>query len=181
MAVHPIRETLPPRHLEALGGVIMAWAQLERNLRFLIYEILGVGPKEGRLAVREPRLSDVVALVRDLLEVKELTPPPELGALSDAIRTVEPWRNALAHGIWLSVSEIQEPVLQITAGNVLPKINGQRKEKIDPRGEPVTVAMLQTIEENIRTAHAYCAAVRLNLDLNRSMQTSPSLSTVRDI
>jgi hypothetical protein len=110
----PVVLNLSPLLCREIGRVITRHAYLEWRLSKIIYALLSVGPKEGRLAVREPRATDRLVLIRDLVHLKGLEIRADLDLLAEAIDSVTRQRDQLAHGIWLRDSATQTFFLRLT-------------------------------------------------------------------
>ena len=62
MPTYPVRRKLPVAYSTEIGRIITRWAWLEWELKRVAYTILEIGPKEGRLSVREPRAHDYLTM-----------------------------------------------------------------------------------------------------------------------
>lgn len=154
MATHPIRYRLPVSYSTEIGRIMTRWAILEWRLRVATYMLLDVGPKEGRIAVREPRPQDYGVMLRDLMQIKGFKPtkiqPKDLGKAIDSMAF---YRNALAHGIWLKVKSRRLPWLQVLAGSYPPSPGAKAvKAKIDPQGVEISPTNLREIRAGIESA-----------------------------
>lgn len=123
------------------------WAFFEMRLQELVFRALGVTDKQGRLAVKSMRASEMAKLADELLVISGEAIPWQLN--SDAIKLLEERRNLLAHGVWL---EHQGTLfLRDLTGSVV--INGARvKKKIQPAGIPITIDALGNLADQIQQA-----------------------------
>ena len=79
MPTYPVRPNLPVAYSTEIGRIITRWARLEWELKRIAYTILQIGPKEGRLSVREPRAHEHLTMIEDLMRVRGLDLPPKTG------------------------------------------------------------------------------------------------------
>lgn len=160
MAVYPVLERLPQRHRAELGHIIMRWAYLEWRLRQINYALLGIDPKEGRLAVREPRATDYLTMIQDLAELKRLPLRVDWKKLRKHLGELANHRDRLAHGIWLKIPGHRVPCLQLTKGTWQPQGGGPTyKAKADPVSVPVNVGDLQSVATAINSIIDYLGQV----------------------
>lgn len=146
MAVYKVRRRLPTAHCTQIGRIVTRWAFLEWQLKNVAYVLLNVGPKEGRLAVREPRATDYVTMLEDLIRVRGINVPFAFKKYKDFLEILVNHRDRLAHGIWLKHPGFNEPVLQLTKGKWNPDPqNPKRKTKriIEPEGALIRLKELR--------------------------------------
>ena len=133
----PIVIDLPTPIAREIGRIIAAHSTLEQYLTRVIYMILGVGPKDGRLAVREPRTEDRLDLILDLQEV-ELT-KTDILLLRDSLTAAKRERDKVAHGVWLKEPDDGRLFIRFTKGKwPMRKDLGKRvKRIIRPEGQEI--------------------------------------------
>jgi hypothetical protein len=137
----PVTTDLPAALFREIGRVIVAYAKLEHRLSAMLYVLLGVDPKRGRLAVREPRATDRVEVIRDLIQVGKIDVATDMKLLADAVDQAQRERDQLAHGIWLHDPVTKATWLRLTKGSWQP-IKGQR-------GKTKRVVMPQSIRFDV--------------------------------
>jgi len=127
---------LPKEFVEKIGHVIVAFSYLEYLLSRVIYDLLDVGQKEGRLAVREPRATDRFEIITDLLELRQITVLADIDVIYKSITDVQNRRNNIAHGVWLEHPNTKQIFLRMTKGKWQPdpKKRGKVKKIIHPEG-----------------------------------------------
>ncbi len=108
-----------------IGRVIVGHALLELCLSRIIYKLIDVDPKFGRLAVREPRAIDRLELIFDLAEVQGIRLKINKTLYRDAVKVCVSQRDQLAHGIWVRDPKTRMLFLRITKGSWQP-VKGQR-------------------------------------------------------
>lgn len=96
-----IRKTIPAFVARKVGQIITSYAYLDYSLRTLVRRLSGVSETVGRLAVRDPRASEKLQLVRDLLFLRgTVIDDRKFKVLHAGISEVERLRDLIAHGIW---------------------------------------------------------------------------------
>lgn len=70
MGIYLVRYRLPTKYSTAIGRMITRFAALESALRNLIYALLELDPKMGRVAVRNPRIEESFTMIRDLMGLR---------------------------------------------------------------------------------------------------------------
>ena len=122
------------------------WAFLEWRLKNVAYRLLGVNPKEGRVAIREPRAEDYLDMLQDLILIKSLKIEFDFKEFKRVINILEGHRNRLAHGVWIKHPSHRSPVLQLTKGKwqpdpTNPKIRAKRV--VEPEGVLIRLTELR--------------------------------------
>src|SRR5262245_7836677 len=77
----PIVAKLPAWLLSRIGSIVSQHAILEWRLSRIIYTLLDVDPKAGRITVREPRTTDRFDMICDLIKLKKLKIDADLATL----------------------------------------------------------------------------------------------------
>lgn len=151
MPVAPIVDRLPDPLLALVGEIVTGWAVQEHELRLLVFLLLSLDPKRGRLAVKNLRAKDYVDLIADLMHLSDLkSKTTKLRELGEVLDEIENRRNAIAHNIWVR-SEDGTLFLQSLTGT-WPSKKGEfrRKRRIDPAGIPVAPANLEDLVSAMR-------------------------------
>ena len=158
MDTFPVMKQLPPEYLSGIGQVCFEWAMVERSLAIITYEILNIGPKHGRVAVRSRRAHEQLETIRELMQIDNIdTPQFDLDDLAKDLRDIGPRRDKVAHGIWLKNTETGDVMLQDLGGNWRPDPKGPKVSKrIIPMGSIVPpeyfanlVEAIQIVGENV--------------------------------
>jgi hypothetical protein len=151
MATAPIVDRLPDPLLLLIGEAVTAWAVQEHELRLLVFLLLALDPKRGRLSVRNARAKEMVDLIADLMHLSEIqSKTTRLKAFADALEEIENRRNAVVHNIWLRVGD--GPFYLQSLSGTWPSKTGEfkRKRRIDPAGIPIDVSNLEDLVRAIR-------------------------------
>src|SRR5689334_21042598 len=133
----PLTLDIPGSFCREIGRIMVNHACIECRLRHIAYDVLGLDPKQGRLAVKEGRTHERLTLIEDLLGLRRLTVPTKMGPLKAKLQQLTVQRDQLAHGIW-GRPENGDLHLRITRGEWQP-IKGQRgktKRLVKPETVP---------------------------------------------
>jgi hypothetical protein len=171
----PVITDLPAAMMREIGRIVVNYASLEHSISRIIYHLLGISRKEGRLAAKEPRATDRFEIVRDLLVLQNIKPKAGLIAIRKEIEAVATMRDKLAHGIWTRHPRTNATILQIKRGKFQPNPPQNTKRVISPEGIPFNVddcrAVRIRIEQTIETID------RLAFELGVAPPSSPEKST----
>jgi hypothetical protein len=92
---------LPPSMSREIGRIIVHWSYFEYCVQEMNWQALGVTPAAGRVAVRAPRVTDRLEMLRDLIKLREGEWDNDLfKSILDRSKLVEAKRNLVTHGIW---------------------------------------------------------------------------------
>lgn len=153
-------EWLPPDLYAAIGMVVQQHAYLETMLQHTIYDILGLSDVEGRIAVREPRTSERLAMIVDLAALKELVLDADLiNKLKSDLPKAASLRDGLAHGMFFEHPETGEAMIREMHGTWQPPgaARGSVKKRIVP---PASHARADNIAQLAAVIHAMVQGCR---------------------
>ena len=167
MATHPIRFRLPTNYSTEIGRIIQRWAFLEWRMRSIAYLLLDLDPKRGRIAVREPRCTDYLIMIEDLIKLRSIkfnTKDKRHKNFKKKLVELQSFRNAIAHGVWLKHSATQKPVLQVVAGSYPPSPGKETvKARIEPQAVELDLENLKHIRTGIEAAITTMGRVKIEL------------------
>lgn len=149
--VFPGTVTLPKRHFELIGNITVYHAAIEARIKSAIFTVLRIGPKRGRLAIRDQRADEQLGLLETLLEMACIPVPVKFNfkKLKTRLKDADACRNALCHGVWVKHPDYTTPVLQVAQGDWRakpPTSNAKRApRKIKPIGLPL--AEIELVDE----------------------------------
>ena len=150
------RKGLPTNIAASLGRIVSRWAYQESLLYLISYEVLSVTPKQGRVAVRHPRASDVIEMIEDLLLLRGISVAPELTQLKADIVEVLRRRDLLVHSVWLQHKG--KVAIQDTRGK------WQRKPRITKKMQPapktITPEYLKRLKDDLESTIARTERLR---------------------
>lgn len=148
----PIK-SLPAKYAVVLGRISVLWAETYWRSLQIVYLLLAIDQKQGRVAVREPRASDISGVIADLLELKKMKVSFNLKDFGKLLTTCEDERNLYTHGVWITKSRQTGIFVQRTSGvwESNTPIQG-RKRRLTPQAIPTTLRKLETLKTNMETA-----------------------------
>jgi hypothetical protein len=115
---------LDPARYAGIGEVVTKFAALEFNLTQIMYMLVGVDRRIGRLAIKTDRAGDILVIIRDLMALKKMKLQPPTNDYRERFRDAAEFRNLVAHGSWV-VSRIDcSPKILETRGNSAYPENG---------------------------------------------------------
>lgn len=139
MPTFPLWVRLPGAYNAAIGRMVSRFAVVESALRQMIYALLEVEPKYGRVAVRNPRVDDSFTMIEDLMSLRGFKTSLDMKELRRLCKQLEQFRDKVAHGVWARHTGSKLPVLQVTAGNYQDEAGRAVKARIVPRAVGIAV------------------------------------------
>lgn len=134
---------LPASMSKAIGRIITRWSYLEHCLQNIVWELCNLDAKQGRIAVREPRADERVAMIEDLAFLRGIPLQPKtMKGLKEHLAEAKFFRDTLAHSGWFYSEKDQSWAAQVTKGTWpkpnLPKgqqpISQELKKRLKPGG-----------------------------------------------
>ena len=147
----PITLDLPSSLYREIGKVMASHAAVEWALNRVTYQLLRLKPVEGRITVREPRTTDRLDMITDLLGINKIKVTMNIKALKIALEQAYQERDALAHGIWIIDRKAGKVFLRLSGGKWQPPgvFNKSVKRKIDLEAQEYTSAEAKATRELI--------------------------------
>ena len=162
---------LPSPIAASLGRMIARWSYLEWLLAQILYQMCGVGPKIGRVAMPPPRASDYPARLQQVAAILKLDLSPfPWASYEKTLRELKEERDRFAHSIWLKDRREKEYRIQDVRGSwqpdpTMPSVS----KRIMPYGRAVTSgdlnAIRRKIERAIRDARTLSRFVSISLQV----------------
>jgi hypothetical protein len=95
------RYDLPPSICREIGRIITHWAHFEYLVQDMVWQTMQVSQQVGRLAVRDPRVTDRLEMLRDLVKLRNAEWDDALfKSILDRAKVIAARRHLLAHNIW---------------------------------------------------------------------------------
>jgi hypothetical protein len=141
---------LPASLLREIGRVITAHSVVELYLNNIVYDLIGLDPTIGRLAVREPRAADRVDLIAKLMTLKGFTTTIDMKELRKTIDKCTTERDQLAHGVWGPNPRTGVLHLRLVRGTQEIEKGRHVSRIISPVGLPLTADDCAAIRRRIR-------------------------------
>jgi hypothetical protein len=143
---------LPTALSREIGRVMVHWAYFEHCIQEMNWGAMNVTGEVGRIAAREPRATDRLEMLGDLIRLRGADMDWQLH--KSILKRAEPalaMRDLLAHAIWTQHRQTKEWLIQKTKGK-WPKelaelISGPRK--IVPESLPMDAEKLKSIVSEI--------------------------------
>lgn len=158
---------IPAVMAREVGRVMVRWAHFELFIQEMIWVMLGVSPAAGRIAVREPRVTDRLQMLNELRQLRKATWDDELykSVLARAGLLVAK-RDLLAHGMWGYLKTEHEWHVQLARGswpkNVRDLVEGSKR--VTPEGVPMNTEKLREAVREIDKLIADLKKLRLSAE-----------------
>jgi hypothetical protein len=168
----PVTLDLPSPMLREIGRIVVRHAALELQLNLMIYQLLEIDTAMGRITVRDPRTSDRIDMIIDLLEMKKIKVKVNLSAVRKSLEACAKGRDLLAHGIW--VEDNMRPgklLLRSLSGKWTPDGVTNLKRRIEPEGVEYDVAKARKLTALIEATGELLHD--LGVEIRAALGTSP--------
>lgn len=141
----------PPDDVCGMVGRIMAhWSFQVWLLQQCTYTLLGVGDKQGRLAVRDPRPDEHVKMIQDLMKLAGFETKLKLSELMEDLRTLKGLRDNIAHGVWTQNMETGRLTLSIDSGIWVPHKKSEKvSRRVVPEARGIDAEGLESVRDGI--------------------------------
>jgi hypothetical protein len=118
------------------------------------YDVLKISKPAGRIAVREPRVTERLEMLNDLIKLRKGTWDDALyKSILTRATLLKAKRDLVAHGMWHQYKRTQEYHVQLARGswpkNVAELVTGSKK--VIPEGVPMDLNTLRSATTEIRT------------------------------
>jgi hypothetical protein len=140
---------IPANLSREVGRINIRWAFFEHAIRRVIWTALGVDPKIGRTAIRDPRIDDLIGMIEDIGYLRKFKVDRiKLKNLVARANEVKSWRDLAAHGLW--IPDANGWFLQLIRGNYPKNSQAEHpKRRINPEGVRVDIDGLRTVTRGI--------------------------------
>lgn len=142
---------LPASMCREIGRIVVGWAYLENCIQEMNWQMLGLAPAPGRIAVREPRAEDRLEMLHELLKLHGAEWDHALyKSILKRTRLLKAKRDLVAHGLWHH-NQRDGWCVQLTRGS-WPKelaelVSGSRK--VMPESVPLDADQLRDATNEI--------------------------------
>ena len=124
-----------------VGQFIVKFSYQEWLLSIIVYAALGVNHRQGRIAVRDPRMEDSFDMLVTLCRFAKIELPTTFAATKKLAKAMDEKRNLLAHGLWKESPTAPFLTIRQVSGTWQP--NG--KDRISRRVMPEPIPMSSQI------------------------------------
>jgi hypothetical protein len=97
----PVTRPLPAALASAIGQIVAREAYLEWLLGQVMYDLMEISIKQGRVILKFPRPGQYIAAIRDLYDFHEITPSMSLEDLSRKLDVADRTRNVLTRSVYM--------------------------------------------------------------------------------
>lgn len=157
---------LPVSYVTSIGRIITRWAGVEWELQRIVYMLLNVNAKQGRLAAKVPRAGECANLIKQLAKLRGIyLSAKDVSYLHSRLSDCVEWRDRLAHGVWIRPHKTRRLLLQVTKGAWNDPRGESRSRKILPEGMQVTIGQLRALTRDIELVGTEAHDLYLNLRL----------------
>ena len=110
------RYDIPASMAREIGRFIVIWAHLERYVLSVVRFQLGLSPAEGRIALRDGRITDTLDIIRDIGAIRQQDGDYVLlHSIRKRCDELARWRHLIAHCMWTKAGS--EWVAQMSRGS----------------------------------------------------------------
>lgn len=143
---------LPPEYCDAIGRLIVRWAYFEFIVQEMVWGALNLRPATGRIAVREPRVTDRLEMLNELIKERGARWDNDLyKSILTQARLLTAKRDLVAHGIWYHVKDKDEWHVQLARGSWPKNLAAlvARSKRVTPESVLMDVEMLKAATKEI--------------------------------
>jgi hypothetical protein len=163
---------LPASYSRQIGRIVVHWAYVEQCLQEMIWEALKISDAAGRKAVRDPRVTDRLDMLRDVIALRGgSVDEPLFKSIRARAELMAAKRHLLVHGIWFRDKTLGECHVQLARGS-WPKTHAELiagSKKVNPE------SVLMTLEE-LRGATSEIVELIADLKKLRASAVEPNPS-----
>jgi hypothetical protein len=145
-SLDPVTKPLPAALAGAIGQIIARHAYLEWVLGQVMYSLLEISIKQGRVILKFPRPGQYVAAIRDLFDFHDIDSDVSLEDLSRKLDVADRTRNVLMRSTYMRAG--REIILARSPWD--PGPGGETQ----PETQVVDAAFLERCRKNVETAVA---------------------------
>ena len=100
-SLEPVTKSLPAALAGLIGQVVARQAYLEWVLGQVMYDLMEISIKQGRVILKFPRPGQYIAAIRDLYDFHGITPGMSLEDLSRKLDVADRTRNVLTRSVYM--------------------------------------------------------------------------------
>lgn len=135
-----------------IGRIIVHWAYFEQCVQEMNWQALKITPAAGRIAVRDPRVTDRLDMLLDIIKERGGALDNELHkSIRARAELIATKRHLLVHGLWFYHKARDEWHVQLTRGswprNEAELVSGSKK--VTPESRVLTLDELRSATTEI--------------------------------
>jgi len=100
-SLEPVTKPLPAALAAAIGQIVARQAYVEWLLGQVMYSLMEISIKQGRVILKFPRPGQYIAAIRDLYDFHGITPQMSLEDLSRKLDVSDRTRNVLTRSVYM--------------------------------------------------------------------------------
>jgi hypothetical protein len=142
------RYDIPASLAREIGRFLVTWAHFEHYVQAVVWSSLQISEEQGRIAVREPRGTDRLDMIRDLGECQNLEMDYVLlKEIRGAADIQAGKRHLLAHSLWQKLDNEWSAVVTRGTWQEMPveiaDYPAGRSKNLEPQSVPVSVTQVR--------------------------------------
>ena len=173
--LEPITKGLPANVAAALGGALTRHAYLDWVLGQVMYNLMQISVKQGRIIMKIPRPRVFVTAVKDLFRFHGIEAKFDFDGLAAKLDMADQTRRLLTRSVYMRESGSRALKIHLARGLWDPGPGGETQ----PESQPVDAAFLASKREEIEAAVRAAEELReltdrLLRDLDRQRRAAPT-------
>lgn len=145
-SLEPLTKPLPAPLAAAIGQIVAREAYLEWVLGQVMYSLMEISIKQGRVILKFPRPGQYVAAIRDLFDFHRIDPALSLEDLSRKLDVADRTRNILTRSVYMRAGKANDIVLARSPWD--PGPGGETQ----PETQPIDDEFLARCRKNVESA-----------------------------
>ena len=143
---------LPGTFFREIGRIIVHWAFFEHCVQEMIWDLMKISEAAGRIAVREPRVTDRLDMMRDILRLRKGHWDDELfKTVRSKANLLAAKRHLVGHGKWIQHPKDGSWNVELTRGSWPKDANelALQSKKVQPEGVTLELGDLRATTSEI--------------------------------
>jgi hypothetical protein len=151
-ALEPLTDDLPDALAASIGGTVARHAYLDWVLGQVMYSLMEISIRQGRVILKLPRPRQYIAAVRDLFAFHALESDYNFEQLARRLETAERVRAVLTRSSYMRDTESRTPRIQIARALWDPGPGGETQPESQVVDRRFLAARRKEVEDAIRAA-----------------------------
>jgi hypothetical protein len=148
----PLASGLPAQIASNVGVTLARHAYLDWVLGQVMYSLMEISIKQGRVIMKLPRPSHYIAAVRDLFEFHGLETTFDFDELARKLETSERTRNLLTRSVYMRDSSTREGAVHLTRSPWDPGPGGETQPETQRVDRRFLASRRKDVDDAIRSA-----------------------------
>lgn len=151
-ALVPLAEGLPGSIAANIGVTLARHAYLDWVLGQVMYSLMEISIKQGRVIMKLPRPSHYIAAVRDLFDFHGLETSFDFDELARRLETSERTRNLLVRSVYMRDSSTKEGTVHLARSPWDPGPGGETQPETQKVNRKFLASRRKEVDDAIRAA-----------------------------